>query len=56
LFKLSHDRFFVDKLRDIADLHTGLGYVEGVTHDCIRHGVFAMSAALDIVNGTEIAD
>jgi hypothetical protein len=28
-----------------------LGYVEGVTHDCARHGTTTLFAALDIANG-----
>ena len=29
----------------------GLGYVEGVTHDYVRHGTTSLFAALDIANG-----
>jgi putative transposase len=29
----------------------GLGYVEGVTHDDVRHGTTTLFAALDIANG-----
>jgi putative transposase len=32
-------------------LPLGLGYVEGVTHDYIRHGTTTLFAALDIVSG-----
>lgn len=32
-------------------LPMGLGYVEGVTHDYVRHGTTALFAALDIANG-----
>lgn len=32
-------------------LPMGLGYVEGVTHDYIRHGTTTLFAALDIVSG-----
>jgi putative transposase len=32
-------------------LPMGLGYVEGVTHDYIRHGTMTLFAALDVVNG-----
>lgn len=32
-------------------LPTGLGYVEGVTHDYVRHGTMTLCAALDIANG-----
>jgi putative transposase len=32
----------------------GLGYVEGVTHDYVRHGTTTLFAALDIANGTVI--
>jgi putative transposase len=33
-------------------LPMGLGYVEGVTHDYIRHGTTTLFAALDIVQGS----
>jgi putative transposase len=33
-------------------LPMGLGYVEGVTHDYVRHGTTTLFAALDIANGT----
>jgi putative transposase len=33
-------------------LPIGLGYVEGVTHDYVRHGTTTLFAALDIANGT----
>ena len=33
-------------------LPMGLGYVEGVTHDYVRHGTTTVFAALDIANGT----
>jgi len=36
-------------------LPMGLGYVEGVTHDYIRHGTTTLFAALDIVTGGVIA-
>ncbi|MGH7073052.1 MAG: IS630 family transposase [Stellaceae bacterium] len=32
-------------------LPLGLGYVEGITHDYIRHGTTTLFAALDIANG-----
>lgn len=32
-------------------LPMGLGYVEGVTHDYVRHGTTTLFAALDIVTG-----
>lgn len=32
-------------------LPMGLGYVEGVTHDYVRHGTLTLFAALDIVSG-----
>lgn len=35
-------------------LPMGLGYVEGVTHDYIRHGTTTLFAALDIANGSVI--
>jgi putative transposase len=79
-FKLSTDRFFVEKVRDIVGLYLnppekamvlcvdeksqiqaldrtqpllpmGLGYVEGVTHDYVRHGTTTLFAALDIATG-----
>jgi hypothetical protein len=30
----------------------GLGYVEGITHDDVRHGTVTLFAALDVANGT----
>jgi len=33
----------------------GLGYVEGITHDYIRHGTTTLFAALDAANGTVLA-
>lgn len=35
-------------------LPMGLGYVEGVTHDYVRHGTTTLFAALDIAKGTVI--
>jgi len=35
-------------------LPMGLGYVEGVTHDYVRHGTTTLFAALDIANGEVI--
>ena len=35
-------------------LPIGLGYVEGVTHDYVRHGTTTLFAALDIATGTLI--
>jgi transposase len=35
-------------------LPMGLGYVEGVTHDYVRHGTTTLFAALDVQNGTVI--
>jgi putative transposase len=37
-------------------LPLGLGYVEGVTHDYKRHGTTTLFAALDVLNGTVLAD
>jgi putative transposase len=37
-------------------LPLGLGYVEGFTHDYKRHGTTTLFAALDIQNGTVLAD
>lgn len=36
-------------------LPLGLGYVEGVTHDYIRHGTTTLFAALDVVTGKVLA-
>jgi putative transposase len=33
-------------------LPMGLGYVEGVTHDYVRHGTTTLFAALDVANGS----
>jgi putative transposase len=35
-------------------LPMGLGYVEGITHDYVRHGTTTLFAALDIANGSVI--
>jgi transposase len=35
-------------------LPMGLGYIEGVTHDYVRHGTTTLFAALDIANCTVI--
>lgn len=32
-------------------LPMGLGYVEGLTHDYVRHGTRTLFAALDVANG-----
>ena len=37
-------------------LPMGLGYVEGVTHDDIRHGTTTLFAALDVATGAVIAE
>jgi putative transposase len=37
-------------------LPLNLGYVEGVTHDYVRHGTTTLFAALDIANGTVHTD
>jgi putative transposase len=37
-------------------LPMGLGYVEGVTHDYVRHGTTTLFAALDIATGAVFAD
>ena len=37
-------------------LPMGLGYVEGVTHDYIRHGTITLFAALDVATGAVIAE
>jgi len=37
-------------------LPMGLGYVEGVTHDYIRHGTTTLFAALDVATGEVIAE
>jgi putative transposase len=36
-------------------LPMGLGYVEGVTHDYVRHGTTTLFAALNVLNGTVLA-
>lgn len=36
-------------------LPLGLGYVEGVTHDYVRHGTTTLFAALEVLSGTVIA-
>lgn len=36
-------------------LPMGLGYVEGITHDYIRHGTTTLFAALDLANGSIIS-
>jgi putative transposase len=37
-------------------LPLGLGYVEGVTHDYVRHGTTTLFAALDVLSGTVLTD
>ena len=37
-------------------LPLGLGYVEGVTHDYVRHGTTTLFAALNVVNGAVLAE
>jgi putative transposase len=37
-------------------LPLGLGYVEGVTHDYVRHGTTTLFAALNVLNGTVLAE
>lgn len=36
-------------------LPLGLGYVEGITHDYVRHGTTTLFAALDVASGNVIA-
>lgn len=36
-------------------LPIGLGYVEGVTHDYVRHGTTTLFAALNVLNGAVLA-
>jgi transposase len=36
-------------------LPMGLGYVEGITHDYVRHGTTTLFAALDVANGEVLA-
>jgi len=36
-------------------LPMGMGYVEGITHDYVRHGTTTLFAALDIANGAVLA-
>ncbi|MEI6500161.1 MAG: IS630 family transposase, partial [Armatimonadota bacterium] len=42
--------------RSQPSLPLGLGYLEGLTHDYVRHGTTTLFAALDVANGTVIAD
>jgi transposase len=37
-------------------LPLGLGYVEGVTHDDVRHGTTTLFAALNVLNGAVLAE
>ena len=37
-------------------LPTGLGYVEGITHDYVRHGTTTLFAALDVATGAVFAE
>ena len=37
-------------------LPMGLGYVEGVTHDFVRHGIATLFAAFDIASGTVLME
>lgn len=37
-------------------LPLGLGYVEGVTHDYVRHGTTTLFAALNVLNGAILAE
>ena len=37
-------------------LPMGLGYVEGVTHDYMRHGTTTLFAALNVLNGAVLAE
>src|SRR5712692_7394829 len=68
-WQLSSDPFFVEKVRDIVglylhppdkavvlcvDLPMGLGYVEGVTHNYVRHGTTTLFAALNLATGAVI--
>jgi hypothetical protein len=36
-------------------LPMGLGYVEGITYDYVRHGTTTLFAALDVANGTVLS-
>jgi putative transposase len=42
--------------RTQPSLPLGLGYVEGFTHDYVRHGTTTLFAALDIANGTVLTE
>ena len=68
-FKLSTDAFFIEKLLCVDEksqcqalqrtqpvLPMGLGYVEGVTHDYVRHGTTTLFAALNVLNGAVLAE
>ncbi len=37
-------------------LPMGMGFVEGVTHDTIRHGTSTLVVALDVTTGASIAE
>jgi hypothetical protein len=39
-----------------AVLPMGLGYVEGVTHDYVRHGTTTLFTALDVATGAVSAN
>jgi putative transposase len=42
--------------RTQPSLPLGLGYVEGFTHDYVRHGTTTLFAALDVANGTVLTE
>ena len=44
----------LDRTQPILPL--GLGYVEGITHDYVRHGTTTLFAALDIASGQVLTD
>jgi putative transposase len=44
----------LDRTQPVLPL--GLGHVEGVTHDYVRHGTTTLFAALDIATGTVFAE
>ena len=61
-FKLSDDPFFVDEKSQCQALERtqpmlpmGPGYVEGVTHDYVRHGTTTLFAALNVLTGEVMA-
>lgn len=42
--------------RELSMLPLGLNYVEGVTHDYVRHGTTTLFAALNVLNGVVLSE